>query len=208
MASNWMPISKIQGNSSSAYQLEEDCKKSGEQCLDIGNDPEKVSAGFSSLVNDWGPISEDESCEGEADCTAKLEQKVCPGDYQKFINADYLSVYCVQYLGKKISFDEVGYSAHQAGKLVKAQIEALIANGARARGDCQRVLDLIGGFNLLPGRSSEQAGQMVSTFAEAKQALQDGRPTAAKAAINSIPVDGILVTQSMKDLALDILKDW
>jgi hypothetical protein len=90
----------------------------------------------------------------------------------------------------------------------KNQTEALISAGKKAREACQRVLDLIGGFNLLPGRSSEQAGQMVASFAEAKQHLQDGRPAAAKTAIQAIPVDGVLVTQAMKDLALAQLEGY
>jgi hypothetical protein len=50
-ASNWAPLSKIQSASPQAYQLESECLKTGEQCFDIGDTPEKVSLGFASIVN-------------------------------------------------------------------------------------------------------------------------------------------------------------
>jgi hypothetical protein len=180
-----------------------ECKaRSQEQCLDIGDEPEILSAGFVQLQNDWGPEQEVELCDGQMLCQSALEQKTCSSSLQKFISADFTKVYCVELLGKHLVKDLSGFSGYKAGKIAQAQIESLISNGKKAREACQRVLDLIGGFNLLPGRTSDQAGQMVSAFAEAKAALQDGRPTAAKVAIQAIPVDGVLVTQQMKDLAL------
>lgn len=202
-ASNWMPVSKIQSNSVEAYQLETECKsRSQEQCLDIGDEPEVVSAGFTDLQNDWGSEQGIEPCDGQILCQSALEAKSCSAPLQKFIDVDFTKVYCVELLGKVLIKDLSGFSGYKAGKAAQAQVEALISNGKKAREACQRVLDLIGGFNLLPGRTSDQAGQMVSTFAEAKAALQDGRPAAAKVAIQAIPVDGVLVTQQMKDLAL------
>lgn len=209
MASNWVPISKIQSHSSQAFQIESDCKsRSQEECLDVGDEPEIVSLGFVTEVKDsYSAQSEIEICDGQEDCQAKLEQKSCE-DGQAFIDAEYSKIYCSKYLGKILVKDLAGFAQYKALKAARAQTETLIAMGAKARGDCQRVLDLIGGFNLLPGRTTEQAGEMVASFATAKAALQDGRPGAAKTAIQAIPVDGVLVTQPMKDLALEQLKDW
>lgn len=47
MASNWMPISKIQPGATSAFELKSDCEKSGEVCLDVI--PEVVKLGYFSL---------------------------------------------------------------------------------------------------------------------------------------------------------------
>jgi hypothetical protein len=208
LASNWMPVSVIQSGGVSGYSLESECKKSGEQCIDVGDEPGIVSAGKVSLENDWGPMQLDEACDGESACQSLLESKQCPGALQKFISSDFTKVYCVELIGKKLIKDDAGWSQVKASKSAADQVEAMIAKGAKARIDCQRVLDLIGGFNLLSGKSSDQVGQMVSTFATAKQYLQDGRPGSAKSAIMAIPVDGVLVTQQMKDLAIGLLSDW
>lgn len=149
-----------------------------------------------------------DECSGQTDCQEKLADKSCLSSQGAFIDEDYSIVYCMDKVSKEMVIDSSLKSQNDALKTAKAQVEGLISNGKKAREACQRVLDLIGGFNLLPGRSSEQAGQMAETFTEAKKHLQDGRPAAAKAAIQSIPVDGVLVTQAMKDLALDQLKDY
>ena len=206
--SNWVPISKIQSQSPQAYQLESECLKTGEQCLDIGDEPQALSLGFVSLEDNYLK-SDAQDCADESDCDTKFVALACSqNDWTKIKNLELLQVYCVKLAGKKLVKDVSGFNAHKASEQSKAQINQIIANGAKADADCKRVLHLIGGFNLLPGRTSAQAGEMAATFADAKAKLQDGRPGAAKAAIQAIPVDGVLVTQSMKDLALDILKDW
>lgn len=207
MASNWMTVSEIQKKGVQGYSLEADCERSGEQCLDVGEEPTIVSAGFVSLEDGWGPEVDPESCEGQEACQSLNETKDC-GLLHKFIDANFSRVYCIGIQGKKLQKDLPGLASYKAVLQAKAQTEALIANGKKARETCQRVLDLIGGFNLLPGRTSEQAGQMTASFSEAKQLLQDGRPTAAKTAIQAIPVDGVLVSQAMKDLAIAQLEGY
>ena len=208
MASNWVPLSKIQLQSPQAYQLESECLKTGEQCLDIGDEPQALSLGFVSLEDNYIKADTDD-CSDEQDCTARFDVLVCSqNDWQKIKNIELLQVYCVKLAGKKLVKDVAGFNAYKASEVYKSQINQIIANGAKADADCKKVLHLIGGFNLLPGRSSDQASEMVASFAQAKAFLQDGRPGAAKVAIQAIPVDGVLVTQAMKDLALDILKDW
>jgi hypothetical protein len=190
------------------YTSISDCQiVEGETCYKVPND--LGECGVFKLKDTYGgPRKSVDECSGQANCEAMLIQKQCLSSQHAFIDKDYSFVYCMDITGKELVIDTVVKAQKDAEKAAKAQVEALIANGAKARGDCQRVLDLIGGFNLLPGRSTEQAGEMATTFAEAKQLLQDGRPGAAKAAIIAIPVDGVLVTQTMKDLALEQLKDW
>lgn len=206
MASNWMTLSEIQKKGVQGYSMEADCERSGEQCLDVGEEPTIVSTGFALVEDDWGPEIDPQSCDGEESCQSLNQTKNC-FSLEKFISADYSRVYCVEKI-KKLVKDLPGFTSYKNVLLVKAQTEALIANGKKAREACQRVLDLIGGFNLLPGRTSDQAGQMTASFAEAKQLLQDGRPLAAKIAIQAIPVDGVLVTQTMKDLAISQLEGY
>lgn len=163
----------------------------------------------------WGTRSMVESCATVEDCQQIHAAKVCVDGRTAFYSAEDLEVWCNKIIGyekklvgKQMVIDQVLKAQKDQEAQTKAQIQALIVSGAKARTDCQRVLDLIAGFNLLPGRTSAQAGQMVTMFAEAKQHLQDGRPAAAKVAIQEIPVDGELVTQEMKDLALNLLSDW
>lgn len=226
MASNWVPVSVIQSKGSAGFQLEADCKTSShEQCIDVGNDPSAISLGMALLSDEmvddmaspiWATRSMVEQCSDEADCKARHEIKQCTDGRSSYYSVDDLEVWCNKIIGynkkasgkKILSIDQDALTIYKSSQTARAQAEALISNGAKARAACLRVLDLIGGFNLLPGRSSEQAGQMAESFAVAKQALQDGRPTAAKTAIQAIPVDGVLVSQAMKDLALDQLKDW
>lgn len=223
---NWMPHSKILEGSIAGHQLKSSCENiSGEQCFDVGDETEAVEKGFFSLTNElvddlnspiWGSRSLIETCLDEENCKSIHSLKQCYNGDQSYYSVEDLEVWCNKITGynkkesgKKIfEIDQVALSNYHLAKSAQAQVNDLISRGSKARSDCQKVLDLVGGFNLLPGRTTDQAGEMVSTFAQAKQHLQDGRPAAAKAAIIAIPVDGVLVTQSIKDLALDILKDW
>ena len=111
MASNWMPLSIIQSKSNQAYQLKIDCEKSGEQCLDVGDEPEIVSLGFTSLENDYLK-SDTQSCESVEDCDSKFLVLVCSeNDYEKIKNLDLMQVYCVKLAGKKIVKNSEGFQA-------------------------------------------------------------------------------------------------
>lgn len=200
--------SKINQCSRNDYFSDSDCIKiENEACYKVPND--SGECGIFKLVDMYGgPRKSVDECSGQSDCQEKLLEKSCLSSQGAFIDQDYTTVYCIDKVSKEIVIDQALKSQKDALKSASDQVEGLISNGKKAREACQRVLDLIGGFNLLPGRSSEQATEMVASFAQAKAYLQDGRPGAAKAAIQAIPVDGVLVTQAMKDLALDILKDW
>lgn len=95
-------------------------------------------------------------------------------------------------------------SALTAETLRRARINA----GAAARIACEKVLDLIAGFNLEQSLSMEQITQMQQTFEMAERALRAGRPSLAKGAISMIEPDGVLVTAEMKTEALELLKDF
>ena len=87
-------------------------------------------------------------------------------------------------------------------------IEAKIALGQKARLTCDKVLDLISGYNLDRELSVEQITSMQSSFAPIELALRSGRPSLAKYHISNVSVDGVLVSQEMKDLALELLADY
>ena len=87
-------------------------------------------------------------------------------------------------------------------------IEAKIALGQKARLTCDKVLDLISGYNLDRELSVEQITSMQTSFAPIEIALRSGRPSLAKYHISNVAVDGVLVSQEMKDLALELLADY
>ncbi len=89
-------------------------------------------------------------------------------------------------------------------ELMQVKIKA----GAYARMACQSVLDLVAGYNLDRELTLQQITQMQSTFANAEAALRAGRPTYAKSYISAISADGVLVTQEMKDLCLELLEGY
>lgn len=87
-------------------------------------------------------------------------------------------------------------------------LEAKISRGAEARAVCQKVLDLVSGYNLDRELTIEQISTMQTSFSSAELALRSGRPTLAKAAIAAIVVDDVLVTQEMKDACLSLLVNY
>lgn len=87
-------------------------------------------------------------------------------------------------------------------------IEEKIELGKRARAACESVLDLISGLNLDRALTVEQITLMQSTFGNIEKALQSNRPSLAKALITQVEADGVIVTQEMKDMSLELLKDF
>lgn len=101
-----------------------------------------------------------------------------------------------------IEEDITGQLAVEALKAQKVEL------GKAARQVCQKVLDLVSGYNLDRELTIEQITQMQQTFANAEAALRAGRPTFAKSFISAIEADGVLVTQEMKDLCLQLLEGY
>ena len=70
--------------------------------------------------------------------------------------------------------------------------------GRVARIKCQNALDIIAGWNLERDLTAEQITTMQTTFATILATLQANRPDSAKALIEAIVVDDVLVTAAMK----------
>jgi hypothetical protein len=83
-----------------------------------------------------------------------------------------------------------------------------IAVGKSAREACQKVLDLVGGYNLEKELTIEQISQMQQNFANAEMALRSGRPSLAKQLIAMIYPDGVIITQELQNLCLELLEDY
>lgn len=90
----------------------------------------------------------------------------------------------------------------------EAAKQAKISAGKAARQACENVLDLISGYNLDRELSMEQITQMQQMFSSIEQALRAGRPSLAKQAISALQPDEVLVTQEMKQAALDLLSNY
>lgn len=86
----------------------------------------------------------------------------------------------------------------------KARLEKML-KGREAREVCEKVLDVIAGWNLSRVLTAAQIDQMEVTFADIESALSKGRPWKAKPLIQAIVVDDVLVTQAMKDDCLSLL---
>lgn len=182
------------------------CQESKSNCLDLPiSDPGICGIYKIKNLHSLESVNE-ESCLGES-CFELLQNKVCSVNHSAFINEDFTGVYCREIIGKEIVIDEVLHAEKLVQISQETQINLIISNGRKARESCEKVLDLIGGFNLMSSSGSQAADQMVSTFSSAKQFLSDGRPGKAKYAIQQIPVGGV-VSQQMKDLALALLQDY
>jgi len=198
-ASNWMPLSKIQALSSQAYQLESDCKKqSQEQCLDVGNSPEIVSLGFTSLTDKFSK-SQVEACLDADDCETKFQALICEDSQETSIkNLDLLEVYCSKFLYKELAINSAGFSAYQANKLAAAQMAGAFAQAKSLRECGGKVMDLLLIRNAPKGLTTSQIKQMVLTYAPIKGLLETGSLNSAKEEIQAITPDGLLVTAGDK----------
>lgn len=198
LASNWMPISKIQSQSSQAYQLESECLKSGEVCLDVGNSPDSVTLGYVTVVPEsWGPKLDIEVCSGDIDCTDKLSVKECASG-QKFIDENYTEVYCSVFSPASILLNSVGYNAYLSQKNALAQLEAGKAQAKRKRECGDSVIDLLLVRNASKNLNTTQIKQMVSTFSPIKSLLETASLVSAKEEIALVSADGVLVTEGDK----------
>jgi hypothetical protein len=83
-----------------------------------------------------------------------------------------------------------------------------IKSGRDARETCEKVLDLIAGYNIERSLSIEQISQMQATLSSSEAALRAGRPSMAKVLIAAIDPDGVLVTSEMKNNALNLLANY
>lgn len=192
-ASNWVPVSKIESQSAQAYQLQSECQKSGEQCLDVGDEPEVVSKGFASIEDDWSAKTQVESCEGQEACQSALEALVCEVG-QAFIKGDFTEVYCSANLGKKLVVNSAGFASYKAQETAKAQYAAALAQAKKLRECGTQVLDLVLVRNAGKTLNTTQVKAMVGIYAPIKGLLETGSLNSAKEEVQAIEPDGTLVT--------------
>lgn len=84
----------------------------------------------------------------------------------------------------------------------------LINKGDSFAKACQNCLSIIGGYNDDRGLTVEQITQMATTFAQIESTLNRRMPKTSKVLINAIVPDGAIVTQELKDLLLDELREY
>lgn len=94
--------------------------------------------------------------------------------------------------------------------ITEAHARQLLIEEKRSRGradrlKCEAVLDVIAGFNRDRSLTMEQITEMQTLFANPEKALRSSRPDMAHALISAINADGVLVTQEMKDICLELL---
>lgn len=214
------PISKTEALKAIALDTsaKPGCSEQETQCLCYDGITWQAAEIVDEIVN-GDPIYEVNSqsaCSDEADCQTKLAALVCDSGFTAAYRLDNPQVYCYKITGYEqvntgkevLANNPTKLAQYQSAEAAKAQLAAIEAAGVKAKADCDRVLNLIRGFNLLPGRTVEQTTQMQTVFADIQKALQDGRPGVAKALIQAAQPDGTIVTEAMKAAALEILKDW
>jgi hypothetical protein len=205
-ASNWMPVSKIQSQSKQAFQLKSECEKTGEQCLDIGDDIGAIEGGFISLSNDWGPESEIEECSSEADCIAKEQAKTCPippEKWFKFRSNDNSRVYCIELIGKQLVLDTAGLQAFNELKQQKELVAQGISAAEERMDYGKKVIALLVYRNSLKTLNESQINQINTIYAPIKGLLETGSLRTARQVINGITPDGVLITSEDKQAILD-----
>jgi hypothetical protein len=82
-----------------------------------------------------------------------------------------------------------------------------IESGRRDRQKCETALDYIAGYNREQNFTIEQITQMQQTFSQAESLLRANRPDFASQVISTIVVDGVIVTEELKQNVLEILQN-
>ena len=82
-----------------------------------------------------------------------------------------------------------------------------IESGRRDRQKCETALDYIAGYNREQSFTIEQITQMQQTFSQAESLLRANRPDFASQVISAIVVDGVIVTEELKQNVLEILQN-
>ena len=82
-----------------------------------------------------------------------------------------------------------------------------IESGRRDRQKCETALDYIAGYNREQNFTIEQITQMQQTFSQAESLLRANRPDFASQVISAIVVDGVIVTEELKQNVLEILQN-
>jgi len=183
-AENWLNHSKIIASSNEAYSIKSTCEKaSSEKCYDIGVYPSSVYSEVEVEVDDYSkPI---------------VENNIFTGFYEKKFEM-------------QIVLDQGKLSTWQSQEAVEAtarQKEAGLQIALK-KIDCgKRVIALLVLRNVPKGLTPQQVAQMNTVYAPIKGLLETASLVTAKAAIEDVTADGLLITDGDKaDLSAETQK--
>lgn len=208
-AENWLNDSKIIAGSVEAHSIQKDCENiSGEKCYELGNYPSSVySRGYKMVDDTTKPIyekSQEALCSSTSDCNSKLSALTCPS-FEKVKEAT--KVYCQALTGyeKKqeptIVLDSSKVSQWEAAKTLqyqKDQAEAYVQLALKKIACGERVIALLVVRNQPKGLTPVQIAQMNSVYAPIKGLLETASLVTAKAQIEAVTADGMLITEADK----------
>ena len=89
--------------------------------------------------------------------------------------------------------------------LSQTEANATIAAGIRCRKCCEEIHNYVTGYNLVRNISTTLFQQ---TFNTVFQLILANRPRSLKTAVHEIPVDGVLLTQDLKDNIMSIFTKY
>ena len=95
-----------------------------------------------------------------------------------------------------------------AQEFINERINALVVSGSCDELTCKKCLNLIGGMNKERNLATAQIQDMASTFASIDFCLDKSMPKSAKALIDAMVPDEVIVTSELKSLLLEILKGY
>ncbi len=212
-ASTWMPESWINAGSKSGFSNQGNCETQTKlECFDIGQNVPQALEKTVIQVDDLGrPVYLKENtaaCSDNSDCQTKFLALECAEGFSRVKNLDLLEVYCTKrgegYHQKDQAvfvLDQAKLDAHNAQELLKAQ-EAEKESNIQIflkRIDCgKRVIALMAVRNVPKNLNTAQVAQMAATYASIKGLLETASLNTAKAAIQAVVPDGILVTDDDK----------
>ena len=211
-AENWLNDTKILNSSVEAYSLKADCERvSGEKCYELGSYPSSVYSRGQIQVDDYTKPSytksQIEPCDDQAECDLIFASKTCPIDRTLIKNYDQLQVYCSKLIGyeKKseatIILDQEKVSQWQAQEAIKTQLaqsEAAVQLALKKIACGERVIALLVVRNVPKTLQPSQIAQMNTIYAPIKGLLETASLVTAKAAIEGVAADGVLITEADK----------
>lgn len=91
---------------------------------------------------------------------------------------------------------------------LKARVKSLIESGLSDADACNNCLALVGGYNKERAYSTAQIQAMASAFTNIDYCLSKKMPKSAKVLISAITPDEAVVTTELKNLLLEVLKEY
>lgn len=95
--------------------------------------------------------------------------------------------------------DKANYESERVEKETILELEISLNNGARIAVLSDNILNLMIDHNYSNKFNGEQITQIQTQFATIEKLLKDKRPFHAKALIDAVQVDGVVITQKLKD---------